>query len=501
MSVNLGFYFGLRDISIVQSKAKKILSVGHISQEKIIGSDIEEKVPQDIKTVALIKDELRKQGIDAKQAGLALSSKDLIVRSFDLPLLPRDELSSAVIFESKKYLPFKPEDLIFDFQIKTDKKEKKHLVLFLGIQKERVDYYFSIMSQLGMRAATLEYSAFSFLRLANLVNLNMKGMFTFIALDMEDESNFMVAEDGFPLFTRDMDLTTTDISLLPEKLKAEIQLSLDYYYHRKFPSKHIESIVFFAPKEYKDSIASLSQELDLANQFIDFSDYFNRKNVLALNALRAFSVSLSSTTKLLLKLDLISALEKTRIKAVGIREEIARLSLKDLQPEPKFLLLSVLVIIVSFLLTVSLRTPLQKRLAHLINGRPRLVTVSLDKTYEDLQAVESEYKVKLATMGGLLNRYPYLTYNLNALPQLLPDGTWLNELIFRQTDAGKEFIIKGIAYLEDHSREFDAINTFFSKIKKNQQFLKTFKVIEITSIEFNRIASKEVSAFVISCKG
>jgi Tfp pilus assembly protein PilN len=130
-----------------------------------------------------------------------------------------------------------------------------------------------------------------------------------------------------------------------------------------------------------------------------------------------------------------------------------------------------------------------------------LLTISGEKTYEDLQAIESDYNSKIADMNKVLNNYPYLILNLNALPQLLPEGTWFNELIFRQTESGgKELLLRGIAYLEDRNKEFDAINTFFSNIKSNQAFLKNFKIIEIASIEHSRIGSGEVTAFVISCK-
>jgi Tfp pilus assembly PilM family ATPase len=205
MAKKLGIYFGIKGIDIILGQGKSILTSINIPQEKFSPSDEEEKISQDVKIVALIKDELRKQKVEAKDAAIVLSGRDLIIRSFELPsALPRDELVGAISFEVKKYLPFKVEDLVSDFQSKLYKKEKRNLILFFGIKTKTMKTYLSIMDQLDLRVTDFEYSAFSILRLMNLLNIKTKGVVAFMSLDLEDESNFMVLEDGFPLFSRDI---------------------------------------------------------------------------------------------------------------------------------------------------------------------------------------------------------------------------------------------------------------------------------------------------------
>lgn len=208
-SLSLGIYFGPKIISIIETKGKTILNNIQVSQELITSSEIEEKVPSEVKIVALFKDELRRNKIGANEASLSLSGKDFVIRTFEMPVIPRSELDSAVRFEAKKYIPFKIEDLISDFQVQYDKLSRRNIILFAGIKKDILDRYLSILNQLDIKPSVIEYSAFSLLRLMKLLNINNKGIIGIISADFkeEDEINFTFLENGFPLFSRDITLT------------------------------------------------------------------------------------------------------------------------------------------------------------------------------------------------------------------------------------------------------------------------------------------------------
>ena len=503
MAKKLGIYFGIKGIDIILGQGKSILASINIPQEKFSPSDGEEKISQDVKIVALIKDELRKHKLEIKDAAIALSGRDLIIRSFELPsALPRDELASAIDFEVKKYLPFKVEDLISDFKLKLYKKEKRNLILFFGIKTETMKTYLSIMDQLDFRVTDFEYSAFSILRLMNLLNIKTRGVVAFMSLDLEDETNFMVLEDGFPLFSRDIEFTTLhepDTDTLSAKLKNEIQLSLDYYYHRRFPSKTIERIIFFAKNEYKEIINKFNEELDLSIEFIDITTRLKKGYKFNLSAAKAFTVSLANTIKLPIKFDLLTKWQEEHAAAV-VTEGIKRFSLKEFQPDARAILLSGLIIILSILLGIYPRFPLTSKLEEAIKFRPKLLTVSEEQPYEQLESINSDYKRKIDAVDKLLANYPYLTPQLDALPQLLAEKVWLSEYNYLQKESGKELTIRGFVYFEDRNKEIEAVNELFSNIKNNPQFSGIFQIIDIVSIQRVLKSNREVTSFVISCK-
>src|SRR3989338_4731447 len=176
---SLGIYFGPKVIGIVETKGKKIIHNISIPQTTISTGELEEKVPSDVKLIeiiALINADLRRNKIESREAALCLSGKDLIIRTFEVPLLTREELQSAINFEARKYIPFKVEDLITDFRLKPEKATHTSLVLFMGIKKETLDRYVSILSQLDIKMSSIEYSAFSVLRALRLAKFSEKGV-------------------------------------------------------------------------------------------------------------------------------------------------------------------------------------------------------------------------------------------------------------------------------------------------------------------------------------
>ncbi len=259
---SLGIYFGNKDINLVEANGKKILNNIRLPHPKLEVSELEEKVPADVKIIALLKDAFRSYHINAGEAVFCISGYDLIVRTFEIPLLPQSELRGAVSFEAKKYIPFKLDDLDYDFQVFFDKENKTSLVLFVGIKKEILANYVSFAKQLNLKINALEYSAFSVLRFLKLAGIGDAGVIASLCFDLnnEDEANFTVFEDGFSLFSRDFDFTgepagfekTTESDLLEKqvKLKKEIRTSFDYY-NRKFPDKAVRNIFVVSDKVYE----------------------------------------------------------------------------------------------------------------------------------------------------------------------------------------------------------------------------------------------------------
>ena len=156
---SLGIYFGIKDINLVEARGRKILNNIRLPHPNIAVAELEEKVPSDIKLIALLKDAFRTYRINADEAAICISGQDLVIRTFEIPLIPQNELKGVVSFEVKKYIPFKLEELDYSFQVLFNKKNKTSLVLFVGIKKEVLDNYISIFKQLNLKIGVLEYSA------------------------------------------------------------------------------------------------------------------------------------------------------------------------------------------------------------------------------------------------------------------------------------------------------------------------------------------------------
>jgi len=494
---SLGIYFGPKLIKIVESRGRKVIHSAEIPHSMIAAGELEEKVPMEVKTiefVALFKDELRRNKIIGKEASLALSGRDLIIRTFEIPMIPREEIESAVNFEAKKYIPFKVEELITDFQLKFDKSSRTNTVFFIGLKKEALDRYIAIMQQLGIKIASVEYSAFSMIRCLKLSGSSDKGNIGILSVDVtgEDEVNFTVLENGFPLFSRDISLTRGPESLVRlreigpleavEKLKTELHVSLDYY-NSKFPTKSLKKIFVISNQANRQELEAVIKESNLPVQCLNTDIYLEKTVPFSLCFLKAYSASLAKTIRLPLKVNLLAAREKLRaLKERALpKERVFRF--KDLRLDYRILALGILFIVGAYVYGFYQIKPLRREFVNVLAQRKAVTNINADVSQDELTKIAVLNKNRLESLESLIDRQVYLTEIFNVISQDLPGGLWFTSLSFIKKEGDKnEFVLEGRVSLGDGDQEFDAVNNLLSNLQNNPDFVKYFRQITISSL-------------------
>lgn len=508
---SLGMYFGQKVISIVEVKGKKVLNNIRIAASSLSVSGLEDKVPEEIKIVALLKDELRKNKIEAKNATVALSGMDLIIRTFEMPLLPAKELPGAIHFEVKKYIPFKIEELVSDSQAQLDKTSRTYFVLFVGIKKETLEKYFSILDQLGIKINSIEYSGFGILRVMQLGGFKEKGVFGVISIDVkeENEADFTVMENGIPLFSRDIKLVSGSQGIPKgqeaaaagafEKLKTDIRISLDYYNH-KFPTKKIEEFILISTPDSRTDVEAFAQKLDLPFRFIEPSKITGIPESFSLSFLKAYSSALSDAVKTNVKINILSAWEKAKqLKAFQEHpKEIFSLLFSGFILNYKLATFAVLICVISFVFGMLQKLPVLEEINTIIASRPVIADVSSQASYEDLTRKAAQYNENIIAINNLLKKQIYLTGQLSALSDLLPEEMWLGGFSFANVDNKTQFTLRGIVYHENKGNELELIQNVLVSLKKDPYFSKYFKQIEIVSADTSTFKDKTVTTFTIS---
>ncbi len=520
----LGIYFGIDKLTLVETSGKKVLNNVQVDRSVITGNVTEDnqKIPDEVKLVAYFKEEIRRNKIDAKESAIAISGKDMIIRTFDMPVMPKSELDAAVSFEVRKYVPFRLDELVYDFQLQFDKLNNRNKVLFAGIKRDVFDKYVSIAEQLGTKVAGVEYSAFSILRALKLSGIKNQGVTAILSADPQegDELNFLVLESDFPLFNRDIMYGSTapvaansaaeqNSGLILEKLKTEIRISLDYY-NRNFPSKKIEKIVLLMGQAEVGELEHFLQEFGIATQYVDILKLIGRPTVFSISLVKGFSVSLFKTVKNNLTLDLLKSRERIEVSKKPAFADA--LSLKDIKPDARVIILSLLICAAAFLFGLYRAMPIKKEIGRIISLRPAVSAVSVESTNEELSVVDSTLQKKVRTLDGLIKEQMSLTVQLDSIPRIVPAGIWLKSFSFNNEKGNLGLIMGGFSELGDSKEELEVINTFLMKLKENPNMAKYFKEINITSLKRSEsgnvpgsenVNSKIATAteFEISCKG
>ncbi|MFA6358143.1 MAG: pilus assembly protein PilM [Candidatus Omnitrophota bacterium] len=506
----LGIYFGVNDINLVEVSGKKILNNIRLPHPNLAMAELEEKVPADIKIMAMLKDAFRTYHISAKEAFFCISGQDLVIRTFEIPLLPQNELKGAVNFEAKKYIPFKLEELDYDFQVLFNKKNKTSLVLFVGIKKEILANYVSIAKQLSIKVDVLEYSVFSILRFLKLAGASDAGVMATLCYDLnnDDEANFTVFENGFSLFSRDFALLgepagfeqTVEASSVTkrEKLKNEIKVSLDYY-NRKFPDKEIKNILTISDKESRAELSNFFAESTIPVKFIDAQKALGRGVGYSSVLVKSFATALFKSVPIKIKINLIGS----RLKAAKaiVENKKPLISLEGFKIDFRFIILGIVVCAAAFGYGLMRIQPMQEELTEIKGKRLKINSAVASDSLDDLSSLGSKYRKKIAALDSLVKNQIYATYPLNAIPSALPDGVWLETFnLTQKKNLGLELILNGEVYLDNSDKEFESVNIFLLNLKKSQEFGRYFKEIIINSIDQRQERGKNITVFSIICR-
>ncbi|MBP7216323.1 MAG: pilus assembly protein PilM [Candidatus Omnitrophica bacterium] len=513
----LGIYVGTNGVSLVEAKGSKVASTIQISQERIMGANVSEadaKIPSEIRLIALLNDEFRKSRIIAKNAALVLPGKELIIRTFEMPRMSSKELNSTVAFEARKYIPFKIEELVFDFQVYPDRVSRNNLILLVGIKKETLDKYRMMFSQLKLDLVSLEYAGFSVLRLFKMARAQDRGVVGVLAADFveSDEAKCMVLENGFPLFTRDIMLAgeaeespdqkkSADSAVLLEKLKSELRISLDYY-HRKFPTKNFTRLQVTCDKNFFHDIEMLVRDFGLSAQLVDVEQGMGRAMPFSLGVVKGYGVSQYKTTRIFPNANLLTQKAKPKKQEFALPTQPASSVFEGVSLNPAMLVLVAAICLTPVGIVISKRIPLERKLLDIRSQRPAVKSLTGEETFQEITAVSQDIVLKLSALEKLFNEKEFLTEPLNVIPEAIVSGVWLEDFSFTKQFGQDEAVLdlKGVAYAADSEKEFQMLNTFYMNLKNNAVFANHFNDISLASLERRPLEESSATYFVITCR-
>lgn len=492
----VGVYIGQNKLSVAQIKGTmrgpKVVRFGQAN----IDIKKKDKVAEAISKV------LKEADIQAEEIFIALPSKETIVRFLDLPRVPKVEQETTIKFEAQKLIPFKPEDLVYDFELKERLATKKMESVFVAAKKETVKDYLDILGRTGLRIKTLEPASFSLMRALKSNGQIKKGKITAIIDINQDEGNINIIKDGFPCLTRDFSYASSQFVSDIEK-KSLLQslinelLSSFSYFKRQFPQDTVDEVLLCGEIDLKGWDGSLNKELGIpvelarpwemaGEEFLPFSS--------------GLSIAIGSALRGLIRsfpeVNLYESKEKPLL--VKRKEELLRVA--SVSASVACLLL------LAFYLTMANRVATMRNKLRTVKVQMKqseLVTDLMSRS--DLETLKVNLAKKLSTFQRIINERSYLTTKFNELPRILPDGLWLTNVSSEEKmeegdkKISRFFRLKGVAFLEDSAEEIGSINNFVSKLSESQVFSKDFREIKLDSITRDELKSTSVTLFEITC--
>jgi len=217
------------------------------------------------------------KGYDPKEVlfRTSISGPSVIIRYIWLPQMNKDELRSAVKFESEKYIPFSPEEVIIDSQlVEEDKATKRVRILLVAVKKDFMDGLLKLLSDCQIKLEFIDVDSFCLANAFSGVNPKSEKEKNVALVDIGSRyTNVHIMQGELSYFSRDiavagdnfttaisektgLDLTESEklklasgdregevkgaIAPVIEELAGEIRLCFDYF-ENQF-EKSVESL-------------------------------------------------------------------------------------------------------------------------------------------------------------------------------------------------------------------------------------------------------------------
>ena len=199
-------------------------------------------------------------GVDTKDIYLSMADRDFIFRFFEMPLMRRHEIQSSVTYEIEKYIPFKLEELRWDYSCIKFVKEKKMDISFLGIKEDIHQSTQGLFTRLNLNPVSFEPSAVSLARMVKTLKKFAK-IKNFALLDLTGSEGYLTFfHYDLPVFNRYFAIPMQDGEVKLDELANPIRLSFQYF-RREFSFYHLEQLIVVANNPDEQLISMLKEDL------------------------------------------------------------------------------------------------------------------------------------------------------------------------------------------------------------------------------------------------
>ncbi|HOJ93030.1 MAG TPA: pilus assembly protein PilM [Dictyoglomaceae bacterium] len=203
----------------------------------------------------MLKNIIKSFKVKKAKALIAIPAQNVVVRFFNFPHMPENELREAIRWELDRYVPFSEEDINYDIQI-LDVYEKEGLkeyrIMLVAVPREVLSPYLEAIKDLNLIPTLIDVSIFSAVRSMVLSRKEFPPGNTLYLYSYDNVAEFVVAKGNQPMFFRSTimeewnpqeegmdDLTK---SFIIEDFVRKIQEAVNFFY-MQFPEEHIDHML------------------------------------------------------------------------------------------------------------------------------------------------------------------------------------------------------------------------------------------------------------------
>lgn len=447
-----------------------------------------------------IQNILQKLGIASPRAQVAIPSEAMVIRYFQMPTIPRHEWKMAIAFEAKKYLPFKLEELVTDYEVVVRRSDPGLMrIMFFGVKRNAIDTYLSLFQTAGITPLSLEPAPLSLMRLVRHTGQMASGQVAAILYLEHDSATISIARSDILYLSRNVSITPTTKSgedPTPELLEAlthETRVSIDYYRRRFLGEPAVNKIIFFGKAADPNKIKEISSALgDLP---IEAGDPFSK-----IMGAKAVPPGLAVVTGLALR-----GLDRKGREINLLPPEQRRGTGDILKPLIAELVAAALALMAWYGVSMADLNARTQKLTLLRNQQAWPEGVSPNAGVADLEQLQAVRNGEIRLLKTLQDPSVPTAQLLSALSKQIPTEIWLQSLLYRDTvqtnrsEHHRLLRLVGDAYADNRDLELERVNQLLAALRQEPFLQKAFKEFSLDSVQRTVFSEENATEFQMTC--
>ena len=219
-------------VDLGQSHLRVLALEIHENKPRISFLHVEKRPASNEEISKRLRSLFTEKGLASKGIRIALRGQGVVTRILNFPQMKKEDFSSSIKYEAEKYIPFKSDEVVVDFQILNENIQRGNSkfmeVLLVAAKKIEIEQVLSLYQQAGFTVELIDLSAFAVANLIeSLIPEAEKASMGFIDMGTEN-STFGILLRGKPVFLRDISFGGSDvIKLIRRKLGLEPEAVLN----------------------------------------------------------------------------------------------------------------------------------------------------------------------------------------------------------------------------------------------------------------------------------
>lgn len=242
----------------------------------------------------VLKGILKRFKVKSGKTLISIPAQNVVVRFFNFPYMPENELRESIKWELERYIPLSPEDVNYDIQVidvvdRGDTKESR--IMLVAVPKEILNPYLEVIKKLNLEPELVDVSVFSAVRTMIMSRKDIPRGNTMYIYTHDNVAEFVIAKENQPMFFRSTvmeewnpqeevdDLTK---SFMLEDFVRKIQEAVNFFY-MQFPEEHIDQAIITGSNVKNKDFIDLLEAILNVNTEISPSSSIGTDNLLTVN--------------------------------------------------------------------------------------------------------------------------------------------------------------------------------------------------------------------------